>query len=308
MAHTLSTAMATAKKNNKKKDNSGKKTAFELFRYQLIPRSQQRLAIFGEEISVEQLKERKNGYFMDELLKDGAYFDSSGNELSHKLIYDKGDKVIFQLGSAKQVILQDKNFNDTIATTHPYVLVVIDNAPEIQKIAISINTIAFSNPFVVANIIEKTFTSRLDKYGLDISINPILDKKDFWELIKKNDHRIVAMKFEIVKPNISNISSTLGEQLKGLVNSTNSQKTVVELTAPKGKVLENLNTDNESLSQVTEYATEGGASDVSLKIKGQRSYTKTRNTIRKTSVDEIEIKGSANNVVKALDSILGKST
>jgi hypothetical protein len=297
--------MATAKKSKTKKDNGSKKMGFELFRYQLIPRSQQRLAILGETITVEELKERKNGYFMDELLGAGAYFDSIGNELFHKTIYHEGQNVVFQLGNAKQVILQDKNFNDTIAVTHPYVLVVVDNAPDIQIIAISINTVAFSNPFVVANILEKTFTARLDKYGLDISINPILDKKDFWDLIKKNEHRIAAMKFEIVKPNISNISSTLGEQLKGLVNSTNSQKTVVELTAPKGKVLENINSENESLNQVTEYATEGGASDVSLKIKGQRSYTKTRSTIRKTSIDEMEIKGSPDNIAKALGRILG---
>lgn len=288
--------------------NKSKKMVFELFRYQLIPRSQQSLFVSEESLTVEELKKRKNSYFMNELLGSGAYFDSNGNELSHKIVLQDNDNVVFQLGSAKEVVLQDKNFNDKVALTHPYVLIAVDNEYSEQRIAISINSTAFSTPFVVANILEKTFTARLDKYGLDISINPILDKKDFWDLIKKNEHRIVAMKFDIVKPNISNISSTLGEQLKGLVNATNSQKTVVELNAPKGRVLENINQENESLSQVADYSTEGGASDIAIKLKGQRSYTRTKNTVRKTSIDEIEVKGSPENISKVLSKILGLRT
>lgn len=248
----------------------GKILRFELFRYQILPQRHQQLTLFGDPVTVEELKAQKNDLFLREL-NDIRFRNTNGEALFHRFILQEPTRVAFRLGPEKQVMLQDENFDALVARTHPDVVVVVDNDPQVQIMAVSINPKAFSHSHVVANTIETSLNRRLHKYNLEVSINPILDKKDFWALIKRYENKLTRLRFDIIEPNISNISETLGEQLKGLATGTNSLKTGIELNAPKGQTLENINPDNTYLTQVADYATAGGAANVTLHIKGQRS-------------------------------------
>jgi hypothetical protein len=281
-----------------------KNVAYDVFRYQLIPKTTKQLDLFGEQVSIEELKSRKNDYFHQSLLKIRNFISARGNTLLHKIYLDQNDITAIKLGPEKTVTIQDRDFEQMTVDTVEDVRVIVNNEPDIQKIAISKNYHAFETSFVVANILETNLNKVLDEYGIEISINPILKKEDFWKLIHKYEHKITSLRFEIVKPNISNISGSLGEQFKGLINATNSLKTIVELKAPEGRVLENIDENNKPLMEIADYAAKGGASDIKIKIKNVNKVIRTNSTIEKVQMSDIEVAGTADEVAKFYNQIL----
>ncbi|WP_148289324.1 hypothetical protein [Fibrella aestuarina] len=261
--------------------------------------------LFDRTYTPEELKAIKNRIFA-EIIATKQYFASlTRKQLYHKFIYlDGKDVFAFQLGTRKTVVLQNEEFNIKYEQNHPNVLIIIDNRPHVQKIAISVNEEAFSSPQVVANILQLNFNVSLDKYSLQISVNPILDRRDFWQLIKSYEDRITSLRFEIIKPNMTNISNSLSEGLKELVTATNSFKTRLDLNAPERATLENLNEKNIALAGIADYSIEGGSTEISLKVKGLRSYIKTDGTVRKVSIDEAEIKGTPDKISTIFQKIL----
>ena len=250
-------------KNNRKE----KEIRFDLFRYQILPKTLRQMTLFDRQYTTEELKESKNVFFKQALLNVNAFFTLSGTVLNHVFNNTEGETITMLLGPTKFVPLRDKNFKLVLNEDHPYVFVVFDNNPSRQVIAISSEESAFSSPFVVANILQRTLNVVLDRYSLEVSINPILDRKDFWELIKKYENKITSLRFDIVRPNLSDITKTIGEDIKGVMNETNSVSAKFELNAPEGRVLENINEDNQDLRSLTDSSVLG-ASDVTMKIQG----------------------------------------
>ena len=284
--------------------NSKKEIRFDLFRYQLLPTSQRQTKLFDEYISLDELKQRKNALFKEALLEVKAFYNSSGEPLEHRINYDKGEITVIQLGVQKNVMLVDKDFKGKVIPSYPNVYLIFHNDPEVQKIAISTDYSAFSNSFVVIHIIENALNKVLEKYNIEMAIAPILNEEDFWELVGKYENRITVLKFEIIRPNISNISSSFGEDFKNLANDTNSFKTELKLQAPEKKTLENINRANEALAQIADYGIKGGGSDISIKVKGVRRYIKTDSAIERVNIDEAELSGPADKVIEAYQKIL----
>jgi hypothetical protein len=288
----------------KSQNRVAKNIAYDVFRYQLIPKTTKQLELFGEQISIDELKARKNEYFHQSLLNIRNFISARGNILLHKIYLDQNDITVFKIGPEKTVTIQDREFEQMTIETVEDVRVIVDNKPDIQKIAISQNYNAFETSFVVANILETNLNKVLDEYGIEISINPILKKEDFWKLIHRYEHKITSLRFEIIKPNISNISGSLGEQFKDLINATNSLKTTVELKAPQGRVLENIDEDNKPLMEIADYAAKGGASDIKIKIKNVNKVIRTNSTIEKVQISDVEVSGNADDVAKFYNQIL----
>ncbi|HEV7380003.1 MAG TPA: hypothetical protein VGN64_09435 [Dyadobacter sp.] len=279
--------------------------SFDVFRYQLSIKSGFQFNLFGEEMTTQELKARKNNYFHDQLLNVKNFISAHGNTLLHKIMVDVNDITVFKIGPERKITLQDRDFERKTVETVADVTVVIDNRPDIQKIAINHNKQAFQSSFVVVNVLAENLNKLLDEFGIEITIAPILVKEDFWKLMKTYEHKITSLRFEIIKPNISNISSSLGDQFKELVDITNSMKTIVELKAPEGRVLENINEKNEPLMEIADYATKGGASDIKLKIKNVVKPVRINSTIEKVTLTDIEIVGNAKDVAKLYKQILG---
>jgi hypothetical protein len=288
----------------KKLSPTTKTIVYDVFRYQISPKSGKQFEIFGEEISVNELKARKNAYFHQSLLDIRNFISAHGKVLAHKIVLDKDNITALKLGPEKTITLQDREFETKTVETVTDVRIIINNEPNIQKVAISRNRDAFETSFVVANILAENLNKLLDSYGLELSINPILVKEDFWKLIKSYEHKITSLRFEIIKPNISNISGSLGEQFKDLVSGTNSQKTILELKAPEGRVLENINEENKPLMEIADYAAKGGASDIRIRVKNVKKVIRTNSTIEKVQIADIEITGNAADAIAAYNQIL----
>ena len=141
-------------------------------------------------------------------------------------------------------------------------------------------------------MLSLAFGSHLAKSDLTIHIEPVVDKGNFWHFVKKHERSIERLDFEIVKPNLANISKSLTAPLKQLIDITNSHKTSIKLKAPENGVLENITPKNAQLSSLVDYSNEGGGDGIKMKIKGVKKTVSTRNMIKETYVDSIEIETS----------------
>lgn len=158
---------------------------FHLFRFHLLPitSNNAQTSLFEEnKLSIEVLKEKKNTFFKNIL--DGLVKSKSN---SHPLILHAHEKnyYMFKLAQKKTTIIT-KNFKNQTIDNEPYVYVLINNDEDVQKIAISENHEAFSNPDVVKNILKKAFQRDLQKFDLNIEIEQLFSSVNFWEYVQKH--------------------------------------------------------------------------------------------------------------------------
>jgi hypothetical protein len=140
---------------------------------------------------------------------------------------------------------------------------------------------------------EATLNRYLHKFQLKIYIKPIVEKDSFWQIVDNYQGVITKLSFELIKPNLANISSTLTEDIKSLQKNTNSHTTKLELNAPLGRALENITQSNQDITGIVDYAVSGGG-DIGIKAKGIRKTIKT-DSRTEISIDEITIVGKSEN-------------
>jgi len=119
------------------------------------------------------------------------------------------------------------------------------------------NTYVFWNTQVVINILESNLNKKLNAYQLSAVFEPMFEERVFWDIVKNNKNRILVVDFELVTPNLANISSSLSEELKVLQKSTNTQKTNVKLHSDKGSALE-ISSENSLIKDLVSYTARGG--------------------------------------------------
>jgi hypothetical protein len=280
-------------------------TTFDFYRYQIIPRSQEPFVIDGQEYSVDELKAQKNRFFQETVATEGlVYIDSFGTQLRYRILRVEENRFYMKLGKEKEVTLNNRNLQPVNQTDYPSVWVLIDNEPDRQIIAISRDSNAFGNTNAVSNILERNFTNFLGNFNLQVLISPILHKKDFWALIRNYDQRIERLEFLLIRPNMANISGTFKDEIRDLTDSTNSALTRVQLNAPEDQVLENINQDNERIAALADYAVQGGAQHIKVKLKGVKKVIKTEKTISNVSIESLELEGDHMQVTEVFNRIL----
>ena len=223
-------------------------------------------------------------------------------EIRHIVVRQYGDLFIFKVGAHKSVDRDNEEFQKERVDSWPNVTVIIQNAPDAQVIAISKNQKAFSSTGSVAKLFEKTVTPPLRNYGLSIQVKEQFEKKNFWTVVSRYRGRLSRIRFEMVAPNMANISSTLKVDLRRLNRESNCQKTNLELEATKGASLE-INETNELIDSCVEYASLGGG-DIAIKIKGIKKEVRTSSTVKTVEVDELLLEGASTNIVGVLEQLL----
>lgn len=276
-----------------------KRIPFKTYRYHLVPVKSDQLSVFGHKLTLEELKERKNELFKDIIIKSKS-LQGKSSKLPIELDYSQNDVYVLKLAVDRKTTLY-KNFKPIDVENQPFIYVLINNDPEIQKIIIEDNKAAFYDTLAVKNILERAFSLQLSQFDLTIHIEPVIDKGTFWEYVKKHAHAIERLDFEIVKPNLANISKSLKAPLKQLIDITNSHKTTIKLKAPDNGVLENINQKNEQLNSLVDYSNEGGGDGIKMKLKGIQKTVSTKNMIKETYIESFEIETM--NQQKLIDTI-----
>lgn len=275
------------------------RTAFQIYRYQILPVSNSiQLSLFDESITtIDELKARKNEIFWQELtsLKELEY---SRGDLNFVIDGIVDNVAIMSINCKKTIKVPTKNFTETNIEMWPPIHVGINNDPEIQKIVISVNNKAFQSSKTVAKIITENMNQVLIKHNLSIFIKPIYEASEFWHIVDKYENLISQVRFELISPNMSNISSSLKIDLHELHKNTNTVKTNLELNSPDDSTLQ-IKRSDELIESLANYSSQGGG-DVSLKIKGLSKRLKTAKKLSEISFDEAEIKGSPGVVLDTL--------
>lgn len=231
---------------------------FEYYRYQLVPMQYSQLTIDNVPHTVEAIKKKKNEFFAM-ILENGNISFGNSKDCEKKIIYHENDKYLLLLSNNHKVPYYD-DFNRKTIKSDPYAIIAIDNDPHQQIIAIKNSRNAFTSSNSIVRIFSETFNRELSYYNLNIHIEAISKLNSFWKEVSLHNREVIKLKFELIKPNMSNISNTFAGELRELVDQTNSHKTNLNLESSANGYLEDINEKNKRLTGIMNYVSEGGGS------------------------------------------------
>ncbi|MAC94589.1 MAG: hypothetical protein CMC96_03710 [Flavobacteriales bacterium] len=259
---------------------------FDIFTYQLSPVSRPQLGLFDENLTREQLMERKNKLF-HEVFKAEVSFYHRRFKLNYRIEHIDKEFILIRLANKKTVSIE-KEFHRETFESEPSCLIAIYNKPEIQIMAIESDRTSFGTSFTVAKLLTRTLERELNRLNLRIAINPKYEEKEFWQLIDRFSGQIEKLRFEFEYPNLPRVNDTLSEELKQASRNLKSEKTKIEFDAAKNEVLDNLDEDNSELSDLVKASSEG-AGPAKIKVKGYRHWETTANKVKSVEFDELEV-------------------
>lgn len=275
---------------------------FHIYRYHLLPidNTIKQLEIFPKKtFTYEEIRENKNKFFSEVLDK---FVTSTNNSHPLKLENKEESFYLFKIAQKKTTTIT-KNFKNELIDNEPYVYVIINNDNNVQKIAISDNTDAFSNPDVIKNILKKVFKKNLEVYGLNIEIEKLFNSIDFWETVNKYKSKITYINFHYIKPNLANISSSLPEDFKDFTINVNSHESQISIKSPEKGALENISKQNSNINGLVNYAAKGGG-NIKMKVKSIRKQLNTNENPTIIEIRELDIEGAVEQVIKVYKSIV----
>jgi len=275
---------------------------FHIYRYHLLPIEtvNRQIDLFEDKkFTIDEIKQKKNEFFGKVL---DSLVDSKNNNHPLKLEHNEDDCYLFKLAQKKTTTIT-QNFENLVIDDEPYVYVIFNNKSDVQKIAISDNNDAFSNPDVVKNILKKVFRKDLEKFGLNIELEALYDKVEFWSYVGKHQKEITYINFEFIKPNLANISSSLPKVFKNFADNTNSHESHITIKAPEKGTLENITKTNEDIKGLVDYTSEGAGS-IKLKVKNIRKQLNTKENPVILQVKELDMEGPAEQVIKLYKTIV----
>ena len=265
-----------------------KRVIFHKFRYQILPISQEiQTDMFDDRVtSLLSLKAHKNEFF-EEALTHIKEFYFTRAEIIHRIIYNENHFIILEIGANRSINRQLKDFSEETLDNWPSILIVINNHPDYQVAAIELDRKVFYRTTTVANILENNLNEYLRRKQLQVRFMPMFEENQFWEIVSQYSQRVVQVEFEMISPNLSNISKNLNLDLATLRDTTNTQETLLRLKSDKGSHL-TLSPEDPFINSLVTYSSAGGG-NVSLKIKGIKRKVKTSNSISEIEVAEVDL-------------------
>lgn len=267
----------------------GNNATFDLYRYQLLVDKSVQLKLGDEYHTWEDIKKDKNRILETVLTNQDFHFNSKKSSIQSKLLFHKDDRFYYKVAVKRDRKITNIDFTEGVVEDYPNILIAINNAADVQKIAIQSYTNAFKTTDIVSRFLEQSIDKELNKSNLSMYVEPIIDEKEFWKMVQRYDKRITQLSFDMVSPNMANISQNLKINLKELYEDTNAHKTKIELDSDKDSYLE-IKQNNQLLNSLVDYTSQGGG-NISMRIDGVRRKLHTAQTISEFSVNENLIKG-----------------
>ena len=218
------------------------------------------------------------------ILNENFKFQSSQSDLTSKLLYSKGSLSYFKLAVKRKAIVFKKDFSEDFIENYPNIIVAINNDPSVQKIAIQYNTKAFADCKTVSHIIQKSVEPKVKQNNLSFFLEPLYDKQEFWNLVHKYPKQVKQVTFNLISPNLANISKNLQLNLKELYEDTNTQKTKVELNAEEESYLD-IKENSKFVNSLVDYSADGGG-NIQMRVAGMRKLIHTAQSPSEFNVEE----------------------
>lgn len=275
---------------------------FELYRYQIIPINRKQLDLFhSSEKSLEELLEKKNAYFIEafnNLCSNSSLDEIEGlRKILFKRVYPKKDLnyspvYIYLMATPKSVTMETDEFTLKEIENYPKIYVIVLNNKDEQIIAIEKRTTAFPKTQNAINKLSNRLNKILEIHNLNVHINPIYDKKYFWDFIKGKSIR--KLEFNLITPNMANISNVLSDDLKNLAKNSNTARTDLRLNAADDSSLI-IEPDNQDINDLVHYSSQGGGG-IRLQCKEANRFTDLNKGVSMVSCDSITLEGNPDNI------------
>lgn len=286
------------------------KHSFELYRYQIIPIERSQLDLFQiPEKSIEELLINKNAYFIEAFnnLCSNSYLDEMEGvkKILFKRVYPKkeleqSEVYIYLMATPKSVTMETDEFTTQELENWPKVYIVVLNNPDEQIIAIEKRTTAFPKTQSAVNKLSDRLNKIMELHNLNVHINPIYDKKLFWDFIK--DKSIKRLEFNLITPNMANISRVLSDDLKNLAKTSNTARTDLRLNAAEKSSL-TITPDNQSINDLVDYSSQGGGG-IKVQFNGAKRLTDLNKGISLFTCDSLTINSSPENIREAIVAVV----
>lgn len=273
----------------KNKPQFNQTISFEVFRYQLVVDKILPINMFEKYETAEQVRADKNNIFQKVLTGNAFNFRGDKSELTSKFLYTDGTMIYYRLGVKRSATLYNKELSPHSEENYPNLIIAFNNDPDVQKIAIQNNTAAFKEIKTVSNIIQDTLEEELQTFNLSFYTEPIYDKQEFWKLVKKYPKQITQVTFDLISPNMANISKNLQLNLKQLYEDTNTHKTKVQLNADQESHLD-IKQDSKFVNSLVDYSADGGG-NISLQVSGIRKLLHTAQSPEDFNIDKQLLEG-----------------
>ncbi len=219
-----------------------------------------------------------------------------------QLIYDRNNFLLYRFAPRRTTKIENEYFEEEQYEDWPSIIIAIWNDKDKQIIAIQDRKKAFSSTKSVLKTIINSLNIALVEKQLKVLAEPIFNKEAFWKIIKQYNNKIKNIRFELITPNMANISKALSDDLKNLAKDTNTSKTKIEIDAEDSLLF--INENNKQISSLVDYASEGGG-NISIKASNVQKRIQTANSIKSIDIGEIELHGdNAENIASILRSIL----
>ncbi len=283
--------------------NENNKYTFDVYRFQLLPTSKViQTRIDDPHLTYDKLVEKKNKIFEKIVLSKSMTFKGKSSEVIHSSNKIGSDYISLHFGIPRKDVIEKEDFTKEEIQRYPDLKIFINNNPFEQLIFIQRNYKAISKTESIVRLLERNLLKYLANYQLAIYIQPLYTEIEFWDLVNKYNKRITRLIFEFIKPNLSNISGGLAEDLKQFQGDSNAHKGKLELEAPKKGALE-IDAASIEIKGLVNYSAKGGG-DISVKVKGLRKKIKTSKGTKTIEIDEAILNNPNSEILDSLFSNL----
>ncbi len=279
------------------------KARFHIYRYQLLPfdRHFQGDLIDGIK-TADDLIARKNEFFADAVRSIKSFGLGQTDTLTKKLL-EEDNFFLYKVAVNRSLSRETKDFTEEELDNWPSIIVAIWNEPDKQLIAVQRRTTAFQSTDTVVRLIFGSIAPNLAKRQIRLLWEPLFEKKVFWDIIRRFEGKVQEIEFEIITPNMANISGSLPEDLREFAKQTNSTRNKINISSDPSSALK-VEPANKTVSGLVEYSSEGGG-DITVRIIGVKKKIHTSSTVKEVEINEFHLQGTAAEVVETIKGILG---
>lgn len=274
---------------------------FHLYRYQLLPVDRYFQGDLYGAATIDELLTRKNEIFAEALRTPGAFSGGRSQTATQKLA-EADDFLLYRIAANRSLQHETRDFQTEVIDNWPKILLVIWNAPDQQLIAVQHRVTAFQETDAVLKLVFDSIEPMLAKNQLTAIWEPLFEKKVFWDLIEKYKGKIQELDFELVTPNMANISGVLPENLRQFAKRTNAVKSHISIASDPSSALK-IDSNDAVVSALVDYSSEGGG-DIAIRLAGIKKKVHTSRTVREVTIDEAVLSGTPENVASILRELL----
>lgn len=274
---------------------------FHLFRYQLLPVDRHFQGDLYGAATVEDLIAKKNQIFA-EALSSSLAFSGGRTQTATQRLAQADDLHLYRIAANRSLQHETRDFKTEVIDNWPKILLVIWNAPDKQLIAVQHRANAFQDTQAVLKLVFDSVEPILAKNQLTALYEPLFEKKVFWDLVERHKGKIQEVDFELVTPNMANISGVLPENLKQFAKRTNAVKSHVAIASDPGSSLK-LDQSDPLVNALVDYSSQGGG-DIAIRLAGIKKLLHTSRTVREVTIEEAVLQGPTENVASLLQELL----